>query len=127
MHPLAYSFIMYRLSSVLRPLASHAMRPSTQKAVAPVFIRGYAKDIKFGAEARAMMLQGVDLLADAVAVTLGPKVRSQCIPFECYYLKDFPLSYNLLKTFILQVYGKHCAEHSRAHVCFVTEGIIIFD
>lgn len=95
MHPLAYRSIMYRLSSVLRPLASHAMRPSTQKAVAPVFIRGYAKDIKFGAEARAMMLQGVDLLADAVAVTLGPKVRSHCVPFECYKWKDIPLNSDL--------------------------------
>ena len=37
--------------------------------------RGYAKDIKFGSEARVAMLQGVDKLADAVAVTLGPKVN----------------------------------------------------
>nr|AAB20892.1 p60, 60-kda heat shock protein, hsp60 [human, T-cell leukemia mutant Jurkat cell line JPX-9, Peptide Partial, 29 aa] [Homo sapiens] len=29
-----------------------------------------AKDVKFGADARALMLQGVDLLADAVAVTM---------------------------------------------------------
>lgn len=36
--------------------------------------RHYAKDIKFGSEVRALMLQGVDVLADAVAVTLGPKV-----------------------------------------------------
>ena len=32
------------------------------------------KDIKFGVDARALMLQGVDQLADAVQVTLGPKV-----------------------------------------------------
>ena len=36
--------------------------------------RGYAKDLKFGADARVAMLQGVDILADAVAVTMGPKV-----------------------------------------------------
>ena len=36
--------------------------------------RGYAKDLKFGADARVAMLQGVDTLADAVAVTMGPKV-----------------------------------------------------
>ena len=36
--------------------------------------RGYAKDMRFGAEARVSMLQGVDKLADAVAVTMGPKV-----------------------------------------------------
>jgi len=34
------------------------------------------KDIKFGVEARALMLQGVDKLADAVQVTLGPKGRN---------------------------------------------------
>ena len=38
--------------------------------------RYYAKDIKYGAEGRAEMLSGVDKLADAVAVTLGPKVQS---------------------------------------------------
>ena len=35
-----------------------------------------AKDIRFGGEARARMLRGVDLLADAVKVTLGPKGRN---------------------------------------------------
>lgn len=38
--------------------------------------RFYAKDIKFGAEVRASMLAGVDVLADAVAVTMGPKGRN---------------------------------------------------
>ncbi len=35
-----------------------------------------AKDIKFGSDARARMLKGVDILADAVRVTLGPKGRN---------------------------------------------------
>jgi len=35
-----------------------------------------AKDVKFGADARARMLRGVDILADAVKVTLGPKGRN---------------------------------------------------
>ena len=34
-----------------------------------------AKEVKFGADARARMLAGVDVLADAVKVTLGPKGR----------------------------------------------------
>ena len=34
------------------------------------------KEIKFGVEGRAAMLRGVNLLADAVQVTLGPKGRS---------------------------------------------------
>jgi chaperonin GroEL len=38
--------------------------------------RGYAaKEIAFGIDARAAMLRGVNDLADAVKVTMGPKVR----------------------------------------------------
>jgi chaperonin GroEL len=35
-----------------------------------------AKDVKFSSDARANMLRGVDILADAVKVTLGPKGRN---------------------------------------------------
>ncbi|GAA0587467.1 chaperonin GroEL [Caenispirillum bisanense] len=35
-----------------------------------------AKEVKFGVDARARMLRGVDILADAVKVTLGPKGRN---------------------------------------------------
>ncbi|SCA57114.1 chaperone Hsp60, peptide-dependent ATPase, heat shock protein [Candidatus Terasakiella magnetica] len=35
-----------------------------------------SKEIKFGTEARAKMLEGVDILANAVKVTLGPKGRN---------------------------------------------------
>ena len=35
-----------------------------------------AKDVKFGSDARARLLRGVDILADAVKVTLGPKGRN---------------------------------------------------
>ena len=35
-----------------------------------------AKVIKFGIEARAKMMNGVDILANAVKVTLGPKGRN---------------------------------------------------
>lgn len=35
-----------------------------------------AKDIKFSADARAAMVRGVDILADTVKVTLGPKGRN---------------------------------------------------
>ena len=39
--------------------------------------RGYAaKEITFGVDARAAMLRGVNDLADAVKVTMGPKVRA---------------------------------------------------
>ena len=35
-----------------------------------------AKDVKFGADARERMLRGVDILANAVKITLGPKGRN---------------------------------------------------
>lgn len=38
-----------------------------------------AKIVKFGAEARLKMLNGVDTLADAVKTTLGPKGRNVVI------------------------------------------------
>ncbi|MCB1757012.1 MAG: chaperonin GroEL, partial [Gammaproteobacteria bacterium] len=35
-----------------------------------------AKDVRFGDDARGKMLKGVDILANAVKVTLGPKGRN---------------------------------------------------
>ena len=35
-----------------------------------------AKEVKFGADARERMLRGVDTLANAVKVTLGPKAET---------------------------------------------------
>lgn len=60
---------MYRAASLLR-------LPVSRRAVQQLAARNYAKDVKFGSEVRAMMLQGVDVLTDAVAVTMGPKVGS---------------------------------------------------
>lgn len=52
-------------------------RPVTRLlASAPVASRNYsAKEITFGENARASMLNGVETLARAVSVTLGPKVK----------------------------------------------------
>ena len=41
-----------------------------------------AKDIKFNIEARELMKNGVDQLANAVKVTLGPKGRNVIIEKE---------------------------------------------
>ncbi len=38
-----------------------------------------AKDVKFDSDARERMLRGVNILADAVKVTLGPKGRNVVI------------------------------------------------
>ncbi|KAL5990265.1 hypothetical protein ACLOJK_011162 [Asimina triloba] len=57
-------------------LASYRIAGNTSKQVAGrlSWSRNYAaKDIKFGVEARALMLKGVEDLADAVKVTMGPK------------------------------------------------------
>ncbi len=35
-----------------------------------------AKEVKFGGDARQRMLRGIDILADAVKITLGPKGRN---------------------------------------------------
>merc|ERR1719454_1270559 len=55
----------------------------SKSATAPVALAGArafaSKDIRHGAEARALMLDGCNRLADAVAVTMGPKGRNVVI------------------------------------------------
>jgi len=59
----------------LLTLLSHFSAICEQLAT-PGAARGYAsKDVRFGVDARSAMLAGVDRLADAVQVTLGPKAR----------------------------------------------------
>ena len=41
-----------------------------------------AKDVKFSTDARERMLRGVDILANAVKVTLGPKGRNDILDRE---------------------------------------------
>ena len=55
---------MHRFSRLARPAANLYQR------------RFMAKDVRFGADVRAEMLKGVDILADAVSVTMGPKVKN---------------------------------------------------
>ena len=79
---------MFRLAKTLSrttsPLIQHVVR------------RSLAKDIKFGSEARVLMLQGVDILADAVAVTMGPKVGGRIREYSrrilCCMFRDEMLS-----------------------------------
>ena len=70
---------MYRLPSLVRPLANgaRAMTPRLGCAFSTSHKYSSPKEIKFGGDAKALMLQGVDLMADAVGVTLGPKVCCQ--------------------------------------------------
>ena len=78
---------MYRIPSLLRPL--------TRGNLAPALARCYAKDLRFGPEARALMLQGVDMLADAVAVTMGPKVLNKIVYINNRHIPQGSISANL--------------------------------
>ncbi|RWR97288.1 chaperonin CPN60-2, mitochondrial [Cinnamomum micranthum f. kanehirae] len=71
---------MYRAASSLASKARIARNSSQQIGSRLNWSRNYAaKDIKFGVEARALMLKGVEELADAVKVTMGPKGRNVVI------------------------------------------------
>lgn len=63
---------MFRATSLCRP-AQQLLRHSRGVASSATLFSP-ANDLKFGQEARISMLKGVDVLADAVAVTMGPKV-----------------------------------------------------
>ncbi|XP_050206683.1 chaperonin CPN60-2, mitochondrial-like [Mercurialis annua] len=68
---------MYRFASGLVSKARLAKSSTHQVGSRLAWNRNYAaKDIKFGVEARALMLKGVEDLADAVKVTMGPKGRN---------------------------------------------------
>ena len=58
------------LSAIRRSSASVAIKHHGTTRLAS------GKVVKFGVEGRALMLQGVNMLADAVQVTLGPKGRN---------------------------------------------------
>eukprot|EP00249_Psilotum_nudum_P019738 c27395_g1_i1 orf=598-2337(-) len=70
---------MYRAASALASAVRRG-RCLQQDTSRLGFVRNYAaKEIRFGNEARALMLQGVEQLADAVKVTMGPKGRNVVI------------------------------------------------
>jgi chaperonin GroEL len=52
--------------------SSRTLRRAAAK-VKPTLTRGAHKEIKFSNDGRASILKGVDVLANAVSVTLGPK------------------------------------------------------
>ncbi|KAK2986375.1 hypothetical protein RJ640_026639 [Escallonia rubra] len=68
---------MYRYAANLASKARVARSSSQQIGGRLAWRRNYAaKEIKFGVEARALMLRGVEELANAVKVTMGPKGRN---------------------------------------------------
>ena len=71
---------MYRFSGLARRAAANLQGASS---------RHMAKDVRFGADVRKEMLKGVDILADAVAVTMGPKGRNVIIEFKMKCINSF--------------------------------------
>ncbi|XP_068664701.1 chaperonin CPN60-2, mitochondrial-like [Aristolochia californica] len=70
---------MYRVAASVASKAKAASK-THQICSRLSWSRNYAaKEIKFGVEARALMLRGVEELADAVKVTMGPKGRTVVI------------------------------------------------
>jgi len=72
---------MYRAAASAISMSSPALRKQLARGGGGepqrLWARGYAaKEVAFGVGARAAMLQGVNDLADAVKVTMGPKVRA---------------------------------------------------
>ncbi|XP_024982978.1 chaperonin CPN60-2, mitochondrial-like [Cynara cardunculus var. scolymus] len=71
---------MYRFATNLASKARVARNSTRQIGSRLSWSRDYAaKDIRFGVDARALMLRGVEELADAVRVTMGPKGRNVVI------------------------------------------------
>ncbi|KAI3772924.1 hypothetical protein L6452_04119 [Arctium lappa] len=71
---------MYRFAVNLASKSRIVRNNSQQISSRLGWNRNYAaKEIKFGVEARALMLRGVEELADAVQVTMGPKGRNVVI------------------------------------------------
>ncbi|KAG6574883.1 Chaperonin CPN60-1, mitochondrial [Cucurbita argyrosperma subsp. argyrosperma] len=71
---------MHRFATGLASKARLARNGANQIGSRSNWSRNYAaKDVKFGVEARGLMLKGVEDLADAVKVTMGPKGRTVVI------------------------------------------------
>jgi chaperonin GroEL len=71
---------MYRFATSIASKARIARSNAQQIGSRVAWNRNYAaKEIRFGVEARALMLKGVEDLADAVKVTMGPKGRNVVI------------------------------------------------
>lgn len=91
---------MYRLPSVVRPaqqlFSPRLLSPRLAQAFSTSHQHQAAKELKFGPDARSSMLKGVEILTDAVAVTLGPKVLYYLIfyaassLFAIHHLSCFP-------------------------------------
>lgn len=67
--------------SALRNAATPARKAAKQqsRSFSTSLVKNAHKEVKFNNDGRAAMLNGVNLLANAVSVTLGPKGRNVII------------------------------------------------
>ena len=78
----SHGSLFTRLLAAMHRLSTSSAR-SLRTAV-PSLARGAHKEIKFSNEGRASILKGVDVLANAVSVTLGPKgLQNAPCPAQC--------------------------------------------
>jgi len=80
-------------SPVLQVLSSNVARSAVVGSSVVSQRRTYAKDIMFGNDGRYEMLKGVNKLADAVSVTLGPKGTESLLNF--FVLLSFSFLHHL--------------------------------
>merc|ERR1719153_965160 len=67
------------MMSLARVSRSAVLQLRTAPHLAALSSRGFAKDVRFGRTVREEMMTGVNVLADAVSVTMGPKGRNVVI------------------------------------------------
>merc|ERR1719378_695941 len=60
-------------------MLSRLPRTARVSSTVSTAVRGYAKDIRYGQEARQPLLKGVEKLGSSVAVTMGPRGRTVLI------------------------------------------------
>ena len=79
-----------------------------------------AKDVKFGNDARIKMLEGVNVLADAVKVTLGPKGRNVVLDNHLAHQRSLKMVFQLHVKSNLKTSSKTWA-HKWLKKCFASE------
>jgi len=73
---------MYRLSTA----SYRSLRHAASKAAKPALIRGAHEEIVLSNEGRASIFKGVEVLANAVGVSLGPKGELSNDIYDCIIL-----------------------------------------
>ena len=71
-------------------------------------VRAAAKDIAFDQKSRAALQSGIDKLADAVGLTLGPRGSLKFSTFRVLFDGLYEMLLNLCKVLIFYCFGVEC-------------------